>query len=260
MTLNQALEGVASSRVGAPRDMLAPSGSDRAAPAAELSYEAGATVEEEGCATPRLRLVQAGWLAATRTLADGRRQILRLFVPGDLCGVGNAHGSSQCATMALTRARTADLGPARASVPSESPEHGRLAARIRAAAAADEAALLVHMVRLGRMSAYERTAHLLLELFERLTRAGLAHGSSIPMPLTQEVLADTLGLSIVHINRTLQQLRRQGLITSRPGRIVFPDLDALAQACGYTFEGPAAGGERGPTRAPARSWAPAQIA
>lgn len=86
------------------------------------------------------------------------------------------------------------------------------------------------VVRLGRLNAYERTAHLLLELHERQVRLGSARGGALHLPLTQDVLADILGLSAVHMNRTLQQLRRNVLVDYRPGRTVLQDLPGLVQA------------------------------
>jgi CRP-like cAMP-binding protein len=80
-----------------------------------------------------------------------------------------------------------------------------------------EAWLLNQLMRCGRQSAYERVAHLVMEIHHRLSFVGLANGKSFAMPLTQEVLADALGLSIVHLNRTLQQLRREGMIAFKSG-------------------------------------------
>jgi CRP-like cAMP-binding protein len=89
------------------------------------------------------------------------------------------------------------------------------------------------VVRLGRRSALERLAHLIMEVHERLQRTGLADRATLPWPLTQEAMADVLGLSIVHVNRTLQQLRREGLITLRAGRAVIPDVERLAALAGW---------------------------
>jgi CRP-like cAMP-binding protein len=74
-------------------------------------------------------------------------------------------------------------------------------------------------VRLGRQTACGRFAHLMLELSGRLARLGLVSGDSFAMPLTQEVLADALGLSVVHVNRTVQLLRREGLLDIRGGMV-----------------------------------------
>lgn len=203
----------------------------RAAPSrSEQFYPVGAVLEEQGATEPQLRLLIAGWAARTQTLDDGRRQILRLFVPGDLCGVPLVVGRpSPCAIVTLTQARLAT--PA-GLVGGESATEDLLDL-IRMAEAEERLGMVHQITRLGRLSAYERTAHLLLELFERLQRAGLTSGGSMPLPLTQEVLADTLGLSVVHMNRVLQQLRRERLIVLRTAVCVVPDSEALAAICGY---------------------------
>ena len=75
------------------------------------------------------------------------------------------------------------------------------------------------VVRVGRRTAYERMCHLLLELHHRLSLVGLAQDWRFPMPLTQEILADATSLSIVHVNRTLTQLRREHLVEIRQGHV-----------------------------------------
>jgi len=218
--------------------------------AAEQQHAAGEVIEAEDARRPRLRILLSGWACACRTLPDGRRQILRLILPGDLCSVFALDARPDAgAAVALTRARTADLGPVHVLLDPSCPQQPAVAATLRTVAAREYAGLLTHLVRLGRMSAYERTGHLLLELFERQQRAGLVQGRSMPLPLTQEVLADVLGLSIVHVNRTLQQLRREGLIVYRAGRVTFSDMERLADLCGYTLE-------EAPAAAPVRAAAP----
>lgn len=85
-------------------------------------------------------------------------------------------------------------------------------------------------MRLGRQTAHERMANLFLELDYRLGERGLIKDHSFAFPLTQQMVADTLGLSEVHVNRTLQQLRRDGHIESSKGRVTLRDIGALVQA------------------------------
>ena len=81
----------------------------------------------------------------------------------------------------------------------------------------------------GRRSAIERLAHLFCELHLRLARVGLADGTTLPMPVTQPDLADALGQTSVHINRTLKELRTSGLVTLRSRRLAIRDLGALME-------------------------------
>jgi CRP-like cAMP-binding protein len=117
---------------------------------------------------------------------------------------------------------------------SESPHRfPGLASALASLQSLHEGYLLNHLVRLGRQTAYERVAHLLLELSQRSAAVGLADGASSPLPLTQEILADALGLSIVHINRTLQQLRRDGLLDVRGSSLRLLDARQLMTISDY---------------------------
>lgn len=182
-----------------------------------------------GTEIPGRRILVSGWVARRRTLADGSRQIFSFVLPGDPCS-GRRRGGTRL--VALTAVETAEAG-ALFQAAEDRLRHPGLADAFEAIGQEEEGLLLDHIVRLGRLTAYERTAHLLLELRERLARVGLADEQRLPMPLTQETLADALGLSIVHVNRTVQQLRRDGLIELRAGLAVLHDPDAMAELCGY---------------------------
>jgi CRP-like cAMP-binding protein len=100
--------------------------------------------------------------------------------------------------------------------------------------AAREAAIYAErLASIGRRSAYERLAHLILELLTRLQAVGLAEGASFRMPLTQEMLADALGLSLQHINRMVRNLREEGLASIEEHTITIHDLDSLARLAGF---------------------------
>jgi len=100
-------------------------------------------------------------------------------------------------------------------------------------AAVEQACLFRHVARLGWLDAYERLADLLLEFGERLSSAGLAVGGSFPMPLTQEMLADALGLTSAHVNRTLQLMRREGVLDLRGSMVTLLDADRLRSRVDY---------------------------
>ncbi len=118
---------------------------------------------------------------------------------------------------------------------ADQPEAHPAARQVFAALARlEQVRLLDHVVRLGRQTAYERVAHLLLELYERARLLGDADGGRFSLPLTQEVLADALGLSVVHVNRVLQQLRRDGYVELRTGQARLLNLSALTRLCDFT--------------------------
>jgi len=109
----------------------------------------------------------------------------------------------------------------------------RLATAILWALSRDEAMVVEHLIDIGRRNAVERVAHFLLELGSRLTLIGMGTRSGYACPLTQYHLADTLGLSAVHVNRALRQLREEGLLTFRSGQVTFENYDRLIEFAGF---------------------------
>ncbi|MGA0607541.1 Crp/Fnr family transcriptional regulator [Phenylobacterium sp. VNQ135] len=195
------------------------------------SHPAGAELSSADGHRPGLRLVASGFIAEVRTMSDGRRQITALRIPGDL--LGDEWSPQPCDVIALTSAQTVDASALATARKDPSGRFDPWRQAWAAAQAEEEGRMADHIVRLGRLTAYERMGHLLLELHERLMRVGLAGDGVFHLPLTQEALADVLGLSIVHVNRTLQQLRKDGLVNYRPGQVALPDPQKLAAACLY---------------------------
>lgn len=178
----------------------------------------------EGEPIPHAHILLAGWACRTQTLSDGRRQIASLMLPGDLIGMCRHRDPvSVSAVLALT-----DVVLCRAPRSNDGSRAG-LAEAYAMSSALDEMYLLRHITRLGRLSAIERTADFLLEMRERLDLCGLAAGNEFPMPLTQEMLADALGLTSVHVNRTLQALRRDGAVTFSRGSVTLHNPQNLAR-------------------------------
>lgn len=194
-------------------------------------------------------LVVAGWAAEQHTLADGRRQLLRLSLQGEVCGLGARSRELRPEAQALTDVTLADLSDVEAAVRERRADQ-TLAEAWRKMESARRAGDLRQLVRLGSLSAAERAGNLLLELYERSAAAGLTHGAVMSLPLTQIQLASYLGLSPVHANRVLQQLRREGLIEVQPRQVVFRDLAGLASRSFYDLSDQAAALR---TKAPPRS-------
>lgn len=189
-------------------------------------------LQTEGAPVRRPRYLVAGWACRFRHLSDGRRQIFDFVLPGE--GVGVCLRPSPLAhtsVAALTPVRLIDATPLLRAEARESCRE--LVPALQAQAAADERRMLDHIVRLGRLSALERLSHLVLDLHDRLRAIGRADEDRFPWPLTQETLADALGLSVVHVNRTLQELRRQDLVWLERGVLRLPDRDALARSASY---------------------------
>lgn len=180
----------------------------------------------EGRPVGGARLILSGFAARTAIFADGRRQFLSFLLPGDLLGL--CHQSAPLATStvpAITPVTTCALPPTGSAT---------LDAAYAVSGALDEAYLLRQIRRLGRLSAQARIADFLLEMHERLALAGLADQGGFELPFTQEVLADALGLTSVHINRMMQLLRREGDLEWKSGRVTLTDPAQLARKVGRT--------------------------
>ncbi len=211
-TPSQATDTSASSRLGALASL---SDAERRAlgQTAEFPQRIRATRDliVAGQRTPGPLLVLDGWLGRVQLFSDGRRQILSFLLPGDV--IQDARTFQPVAPSTITALSDAVLCPAPAA------EDEGLREAYAASAALDEIYLLRQIARLGRMSAYERIQDWLSEIHERLLLAGRAGPESFPMPLTQEMLADALGLTSVHVNRTLQAMRRDGIVEWRGGTV-----------------------------------------
>ncbi|BAI95960.1 hypothetical protein Sj15T_02940 [Sphingobium sp. TA15] len=174
--------------------------------------------------------VQEGWACRYRLLSDGRRQITALYLPGDYCDPQWALGGvSSQPVVAITNVRALRL-PCR--IPSHAGFDGRHGFWQALSGTIERQANW--LVTLGRKTALERVAHLLLELFERMRQAGLAYGQQCAMPLTQMEIADMTGLTPVHVNRTLQSMRARGLVELQSKWLRIPELPALREVAALT--------------------------
>ena len=174
-------------------------------------------------------LVLEGFAYRYKLTQEGKRQIFSFHIPGDIPDLQSLHIdvmdhslSSLCATKALF-------------IPHETVRDlTRRCPRIGDAfwrdTLIDAAMFREWMVCLGRREAYGHMAHLLCELYVRLKSVGLTNGDGYAFPLTQAEFGDALGLSTVHVNRTLQDLRGDGLITLRNGSVTVLDWDRLREA------------------------------
>lgn len=195
----------------------------------------GTEIVREAPETGRAGLIVSGWASRQRLLPDGRRQIFDLLLPGDFIGVAPSGPLGEAWTVCLTRVELADAEALRRSLSDPAAELGAIRAAFGAVARQEQLRILDHLMRLGRQTAFERVGHLFLELHDRLRAFGLAEGGNFPLPLTQEVLADVLGLSVVHVNRVLQQLKRENLIELHGGRARIVDPHLLAQICDFNL-------------------------
>lgn len=182
-------------------------------------------------ATDRLFRIVDGWACQYRLLPDGRRQIISLFLPGDYCEAQwLLSGKANWPIVALTDLSFVEipLDQMRTYLTQGGPEMAELLGAIARALKNHE----TWIVNLGRMSATERICALLIDLFERLEPTGTVVANRYPLPLTQNDIADVVGISAVHANRVLQMLRGKGVIALETGRLEVLDPEELRRMCG----------------------------
>lgn len=198
----------------------------------ELHVEAGTNVLLQGTNSAHLYTVLSGWAFRYKSLPDGRRQILNYALPADLLGLqGSVVDEMQHSVEALTD-MTLCVFP-REKLWSLYTGYPTLAFDITWLAAREEQILDDHLMSVGRRTSLERVAHLLLHLFERAEQAGLVKDNGVAFPFTQQHLADTLGLSLVHTNKTLKRLISTKAARWKERRFELLDRAALARIAGY---------------------------
>lgn len=187
----------------------------------------------EGDRPEVVHLVLEGWACRYKHLEDGRRQIVGFFLPGDLCDLNifilremdHSIGS-------VTRLVLAEIS--RTTFENILEGHARISQALWWDALVTLSIQREWTVNLGQRDALERIAHLLCEIFVRLRTAGLNRGKSCDFPITQGELADATGMSTVHVNRTLQELRGMKLINLSGRVLTITDLPRLMHVGMFT--------------------------
>lgn len=201
----------------------------------EMVAETGATLLAEGNRSAHLFTLLSGWAFRYKTLADGRRQVLNYLLPGDLIGLqGSVTGNMEHSVEALTplvlcvfqRDRLNELFG----------KHPGLSYDITWIAAREERILDDHLLSLGRRSALERAAYLIAHLHSRANSVGMVSAKNLLIPITQVHVADTLGLSVVHTNKTLKKLADRGLIQWHDRSCEVIDAEKLMDIAGWEGE------------------------
>ncbi len=189
-------------------------------------------IVHEGQTDHRAWILQEGWANCYKLVPNGGRQIIGFPLPGDFMGLRSILlRTSDHSFASLTDAVITEVPKQRIDEIFQA--FPRLASAILWAMSRDEAMVVEHLVSLGRRSAIEGLAHLFLELGQRLALVDLVSGSGFACPLNQYVLADALGITAVHVNRVLRQLREQGLVTVKANQVIIHDLDGLRELAGY---------------------------
>jgi CRP/FNR family transcriptional regulator len=196
----------------------------------------GQELVREGQADPPLYALFSGWAFRFKTLSDGRRQILNFLLPGDLIGFqGHMLEDSPHGVEALTDVELCVFSRAKVwDLYRELPE---LAFDVTWLSAHEEGLVDENLLSVGRRSAYQSVAMLLIHLYKRARAVGLATEDGVDFPLTQQHIADALGISLVHTNKTLRRLQKRGLFRIVHKRLMLNDPTALEKLAEY-FESP----------------------
>lgn len=190
------------------------------------TFVPGRDLVHQGQSAQSAYILASGWVCSYKIQRSGSRQIIDFQVPGDFLGLRSIlfrtadHSIEPVTRVEASEIQARDLLEAFSHTP-------RLATAVLWAASRDEAMVVEHLVDIGRRNALERTAHFLLELGARLKLVGLGTNEGYDCPLSQYLLADALGLSAVHVNRVLRELREEGLLTFQKGRVTFDDFERL---------------------------------
>ncbi|RYF14106.1 MAG: Crp/Fnr family transcriptional regulator [Oxalobacteraceae bacterium] len=176
-------------------------------------------------------LMIEGWAIRYKVVEKGGRQITAFLMPGDFCDTHVTMFDQMDHTIASLNETKIALVP-RAKI-LELLDRPALARSLWWASLIDEAILRAWIVNLGRRDAYDRVGHLFCELSQRLDTVGLVSDGQFALPLTQEDLADAVGLTSVHVNRILKQFRDDGLLTFRHQHVTIADPERLSQAIGF---------------------------
>lgn len=226
-------------RIGVPEAALA----ELDAGTVEIrSISAGGPIVREGPASPNLHILLQGW-ACRYASVDRGRQTMAFLLPGDICDLDTLKSSHlEYGVRAITPCKVAVLKAD--DVRQAAATQEQVASALLGFAFDDHAALMRRAASLGRRSARGRLAHLICELHERTIAAGIDANGSYLLPATQDDMADILGLTNVHVNRTLKALRNEGLIRLETRCLTILDLPALARIADFSPVAPQASNDR----------------
>ena len=210
--------------------LFKPSEEERAAlialPMQEAQFDAYQDIVREGDRPSRCFAVLDGFVSTYKTTLAGKRQVAAFHVPGDVPDIQSLH-------LKVLDNSISSVGPCRLGFV----QHDALRALFRAHPRIGEAFWRITLIdaalyrerllNIGRREAYSRMAHLFCELITRLNAVGLALDRACALPMTQSELGDALGITSVHVNRTLNDLRDAGLVTVRSRRLKVLDWEGL---------------------------------
>ncbi|WP_114417058.1 Crp/Fnr family transcriptional regulator [Marinospirillum perlucidum] len=195
-------------------------------------WSKNAILWQQGDKSDSFFTLNKGWACSFRDMEDGSRQVLDVFVPGDIIGLREFAFQTRITSVVLLTDAVLCSFP-RQHLDSIFASSLTLCNLMFMIIARDQAILLERLVNLGRRTAREKLAHFLVELAHRLGRTNALVEKHLSLPLTQNILADALGLTSVHINRTLQDFRQEGLLNTGNCHLELLNIKGLAEVAGF---------------------------
>ncbi len=177
-------------------------------------------------------VILEGWACRYKILPSGIRQVLAYLMPGDTCDLHiGLLAEMDHSIQTITPATFATVD--RLELDTIFEQHPKIAKAIYIAQLVDEGTMRAWITSMGRRASVERVAHLMCELYIRARNIGLITEPNFALPLSQLLLADSLGMTAVHLNRVLKDLRASGALSLKRGSVVLSDLDKLVQVAGF---------------------------
>ncbi|ESX28287.1 Crp/Fnr family transcription regulator [Mesorhizobium sp. LSHC440B00] len=198
----------------------------------EKRYQANEDILREGDKPSLSFVVLEGLIGSIKLTGEGKRQISSFFVPGDIPDLHGLHLSvMDCTFTPLMPARVGFMRHDELRAVCD--QHSAITRVFWRSTVIDAAIYREWVTNVGRRDAYSRMAHILCELIVRLRSVGRIEDHVAYLPITQAALGDALGLSTVHVNRVLQDLRRDGLISTVGSRFHATDWAGLVRAADF---------------------------
>ncbi len=203
----------------------------RSMPVSTRHYSPHTIISRQGDWTNSVLIINSGWCCIYRDLPNGDRQILDFPMKGDLLGFRTGLGFNYYTLFSITDISVLEINLD--TLVENMLKSARLAMAFMEMTARQRTILLEHLISLGRRASVSRVAHLLLELGYRARANGTGDENGFYCPITQSELADALGLTPIHINRMLRELREDNLLTFRNNEVKFLNRTALMQICSF---------------------------
>lgn len=177
-------------------------------------------------------IFMSGWGCRYKLVPNGQRQVVALLMPGDSCDIhADALVEMDHTISVITPATIATIS--RAEMDDVIKHHPHIVQALYVSQLVDEGTTRAWIVSMGRRSSIERVAHLMCELYLRAQNVGLTTDHTMLLPLTQTLLADCLGMTAVHINRVLRDLREVGAMEISRGSLRITNPDQLVRIAGF---------------------------